>query len=302
MNEKKITSRKVILTSFFVDLLDILLSFVVAILSGSVVMISQVLEGFSDLVSSGLLLIGHNRSMQKEDRTHPFGYGKEIYFWTLLSALFMFGITSTFSFYLGVRRFAEPVVVHDVGAALFVLAVTLLTNFYAFFLSYKRLLRNRSFLDIIKVFYRSSLVETKTTFTLDLMGTVASFFGLIALLLYALTGDGRFDGIGAMIIGASLGVFSIFLVLGIKDVLVGKSASPETEEKIKKAALSVGKVEEISDLKTMHIGSEKLLVSLDAGIRGRLRKKELKKVIDEIEWKIREVVPSAKYVFVELGG
>ncbi len=301
-NEKKITSRKVILTSFFVDVLDIFLSLVVAILSGSVIMVSQVLEGFSDLASSALLLIGHNRSMQKEDRTHPFGYGREIYFWTLLAALFMFGITSTFSFYLGFRRFMEPVVVHDVGAALFVLAITLFTNFYAFFLSYKRLLKNRSFLNIVKIFYKSSLVETKTTFTLDLMGTIASFLGLASLFMYVLTGDGRFDGIGAMVIGLSLGVFSIFLVLGIKDVLVGKSASPETEEKIKDAALSVEKVEKVSDLKTMHIGSEKLLVSLDAGISGKLKKKELKEIIDQIEWKIREVVPSAKYVFVELGG
>lgn len=300
--EKRLTARRIILTSFFVDVLDVVLNFFVAILSGSVIMVTQVLEGLADLSASGFLLIGLSRSMRKEDKTHPFGYGREIYFWTLLSALIMFGITSTLSFYLGFRRFVEPIQLHDINLALFVLLLTLGTNAYAFLLSYKRLLRNRSFGSIVKIFFRSSLVETKTTFTLDLMGSLASFFGLTALLIYAVTGDGRFDGIGAMVIGVNLAVLSIFLVLGIKDMLIGRSASEETENKIKEVALSVKNVDKVSDLKTLHLGSEKLLVSLDVDIKGGLRKKELERIIGEIELKIKEVVPSAKYVFVELEG
>lgn len=265
-------------------------------------MVTQVLEGISDLSASGFLLIGLSKSLKKEDKTHPFGYGREIYFWTLLSALIMFGITSTLSFYLGYRRFVEPVQLHDINIALFVLLLTLGTNGYSFLLSYKRLIRNRSFLSIIRIFFRSSLVETKTTFTLDLMGSLASFFGLVALLIYAITGDGRFDGIGAMIIGVNLAILSIFLVLGIKDLLVGRSASGEIEEKIKQTALTVENVESVPELKTLHLGSEKLLVSLDVGIKGKPRKKELELIIGEIELKIKKIVPSAKYVFVELEG
>lgn len=298
--EKRLSARKIILTSFLVDFLDVFLNFFVAILSGSVIMVTQVLEGLADLSASGFLLIGLSKSLKKEDKTHPFGYGREIYFWTLLSALIMFGITSTLSFYLGWRRFTEPVQLRDVNFALGVLLLTLFTNGYAFFLSLKRLLRNRDFMGIMKIFYKSSLVETKTTFTLDLMGSLASFFGLIALLIYAVTGDGRFDGIGAMVIGFTLAVFSIFLVLGIKDMLVGRSASAETEDKIKEAVLNVEKVESLSGLKTLHLGSEKLLVSLDIETKGGLRKRELERIVGEIELKIKKVVPSAKYVFVEL--
>ncbi len=134
------------------------------------------------------------------------------------------------------------------------------------------------------------------------MGTMASFFGLVALLIYAITGDGRFDGLGAMIIGVNLAVFSVFLVLGIKDMLVGRSASVETENKIKDAVLNIEKVKGLSDLKTLHLGSEKLLVSLDVDIKGGLRRRELERIIGEIELKIKKVVPSAKYVFVELEG
>src|SRR5665213_2816533 len=97
--EDKVSAKKVLLTSFEVDFLDVALSLIAVILSVSVVMLTQVLEGVTDLTSSGFLLIGLYRSKQKEDRAHPFGYGREIYVWTLLSCLIMFGITATLSFY-----------------------------------------------------------------------------------------------------------------------------------------------------------------------------------------------------------
>ena len=297
---KKITARKVILTSFVVDVLDIVLNFSVTIISGSVVMMTQVLEAIADLIASGFLIIGLRRSMRKEDKTHPFGYGREIYFWTLLSALIMFGATSTLSFYFGWQRFLHPEALHNINIALIVLIITFFTNSYSFFLSFKRLLRKRPVKHILQIFYRSSLVETKTTFILDLMGALASLLGIIALGIYLVTGDMRFDGIGAMAIGISLGISSIFLVLGIRDLLIGRSASTETEKKIKEAALSVDEVNDILDLKTLHVGAEKLLVNLEVHMNSRLSTRELEKLIDKIKENIQKEVPSVKYLQVEL--
>ncbi len=298
--EQRVSARKVIVISFLVDVLDIVLNSVAAILSGSIVMVTQVLEAVADLSSSGFLLIGLRRSMRKDDRTHPFGYGREIYFWTLLSALIMFGLTSTLSFYFGWQRFNSPIQLHDTKFALFVLFITFFTNLYAFLLSLRRLLRKRDVKQIVQIFYRSSLVETKTTFILDLMGTTSSFFGMLALGVYFLTGDLKFDGLGAMIIGVTLGVFSIFLILGIRDLLVGKSASSETEKKIINAALQVDEVKGVLDIKTLHVGPEKLLVNLDVHMMSHLSTKELEGLIDKIKENIKKEVPSVKYLQVEL--
>ena len=298
--EKKITARRVIITSFVVDLLDIILSFSLAVISGSVIMVTQVLEAIADLTASGFLLIGLRRSMRKEDKTHPFGYGREIYFWTLLSALLMFGLTSTLSFYFGWKRFISPEEIHNINLALLVLVITFFTNFYAFFLSFRRLLRRRPAKHIVQIFYRSSLVETKTTFILDLMGTSASFLGVIALGIYVLSGDLRFDGIGAMAIGISLGFASIFLLLGIRDLLIGKSASEETEKKIIDAALEVEEVKGVLDLKTLHVGPERLLVNLEVHMQQRLSTRELEKLIDKVKESIQKEVPTVKYLQVEL--
>lgn len=298
--EQKVTTQKVILTSFTVDLLDIILNFAVAALSGSVIIFTEVLEGISDLFSSGFLMVGFYRSLQKEDNLHPFGYGSEIYFWSLLSALVMFGLTSSLSFYFGLQRFMHPQKVTDISLALVVLLIAVLTNGYAFTLSLIRLLRRRPAKHIARIFFKSSLVETKTTFTLDLMGTCSAVLGTIALGIYYFTGDERFDGLGAMIIGVVLAIFAFFLILGIRELLIGKSASKETEDKIRNAALEIDQVEDVLDIKTMHLGTEKLLVNLYVHMKSKLATRELEQLIDKIEDSVRKEVPSAKYVQVEL--
>lgn len=297
---QRISARKVVLTSFFVDILDIILSFITAVLSGSVIMLTQVLEAAADFTSSALLLFGIQRSMRKDDRNHPFGYGREVYFWTLLSGIVMFGLTSTLSFYFGWQRFNHPEPISNLPLAMVVLLVTLATNFYSFALSLKRLLKKRSIGQIIKIFFRSSLVETKTTFILDLMGATASLFGVISLMIYYFTKDLRFDGLGAMVIGITLGIFSISLISGIRDLVVGKSASQETEKRIIDAALKVEEVKGILDIKTLHVGPERLLVNLDVHMVSRLSTRELEKLIDEIKENIMREVPSVKYLQVEL--
>ena len=300
VKEKKISAKTVIVASFLVDVLDIVLSVFVSVVTGSVIMLTEALEGVSDLTSSGLLLIGLKRSTQKADRSHPFGYGREIYFWTLLAALVMFGVTSTVSIYFGWQRIVNPHPVENLYLAQIVLLIAFFSNGYAFFLSYKRLLKKRSFNQIVKIFYKSSLVETKTTFILDLMGTIASFLGMVALVIYRLTGDVRFDGIGAVVIGVALSFLALLLVMGIRDLLVGRSASRETEEKIKKAALMVEEVNEVLDLKTLHVGSEKLLVNLEVHMKNNLDTDEIEKLMDEIKERIQREVPSVKYIQVEL--
>lgn len=298
--KEKISANKVIVTSFLVDLSDVLINLVIAILSGSVIMLTQVLEGVSDLAASGILLVGLIRSGKASDSAHPFGYGREIYFWTLLSALITFGVTATLSIYFGWDRILHPHKVHDIWLVLAILVITIFTNGYAFLLSYRRLLEKRHVRHIIQIFYRSSLVETKTAFILDFMGTLASVLGVFALLIYVATGDFRFDGVGAVLMGVAIAIASIFLIEGIRDLLVGRSAPPEIEQKIRKAALNIEEVQDVLGIKTLHIGPDKLLVDLDVHMEARLTTREIEKLIDKIKEEIRREVPSAKYLQVEL--
>jgi divalent metal cation (Fe/Co/Zn/Cd) transporter len=199
---KSVTARRVVLTSFWVDALDIILNLAVTLVTGSVVMVAELTQGVSDLLASGLLIIGLHRPK------------KEIYFWTLSSTLVMLLLASSLSFYFGLKRFLHPQEIENILIAYMALIVSVVSNGYAFILSAQRILKKgASFRKVFQEFEASSLIMTKNTFVLDLMGMSAALVGLIALILYQVFGNLRFDGLGAMGIGIVLALLSLRLVV-----------------------------------------------------------------------------------------
>lgn len=200
----KVSSTQVVLTSFFVDLLDIVLNAVVMITTGSVVMLAELFQGVADLISSSFLLVGLRRPK------------KEVQKWTLLSALTMLLFASTMSFYYGLQRFLNPEEIENILLAYAALLIAGSSNGYAFFISVKRILDGRKFSKLSKTFASSPRIMTKNTFVLDLMGMSAAVVGFIALILYQLSGENSFDGLGAMGIGVVLAILSIYLIADIR--------------------------------------------------------------------------------------
>ena len=296
----RIPASRVVLTSFLVDVLDVATSLIIAILTGSVVMIVQVLQGISDLAASGFLVLGVRRANKPADIKHPFGHGREIYFWALLSALLTFGVTATLSFYLGLQRYLNPHNLHNLPLAYLVLGLTTLTNAYSFSLSAKRLLHETKFSELPKIFSQSPLIETKTTLVLDLMGTSASLMGLIALILYGITGDLKFDGLGAMIIGIALGAMALLLLKSVNDLMIGKSASEAEAEKIREAAMEFPQVKNILDLRTLYLDPEKLMVNLEVHLKDNLTADEIEVLVDKIKESIKSKVENVHHIQVEL--
>ena len=296
----KVSEQRVLITTFLVDLLDVAINLVVAILTGSVVLLAEFFQGLADLTAAGLLLIGHKRSKKSADKRHPFGYGKEVYFWTLISAVVMMTFTATASFYFGLMRFLEPEDIDMLWLGYVTLGITLATNAYAFSLSSSRLRKNKPFTQLPKLFLNSGDVTVKNALVLDLMGTTAAVSGLVSLLLYQFAGEKRFDGIGAMFIGVSTAVLAFVLVTSLRGLLVGERGTPETEEKITKAALSIREVKEVLDLKTMQIGLDKLLVNIEVNAQDNLSTDQLEALTDKIKTRLTERVPAIRHVQVEL--
>lgn len=296
----KISADKVVITSFAVSILDIAINTVVAIISGSVTMLSQALQGFSDLIAAGFLIIGVKRAKRTADSKHPLGYGKELYFWTFLAALVTFTITASASFYFGLKRFLNPEPIENIWLAFLALSIAIVTNSYSMSLGLRRLLGGSAISKTIDVFTRSVHIETKKAFLLDIMGTTAPVLGMISLILYHITGELHFDGFGAMIIGISMGIFALVILKGAKDLLVGQSAPPEIENKIKSTVQSNPHVISVLGLQTLYLGTEKLLVNLEVHIKDRLETDDIEELIDILETNIKAEVPSAKHIQIEL--
>lgn len=302
MPQKKaeISAEKVAVVSFLVDITDILVNLLFALISGSVVMATQSLQGGADLIASGLLVFGVKRSKKIADKRHPYGYGREVYFWTFLSALITFVFTAGFSFYLGLKRFLNPEPISNVNFLIIVLIVTTLTNGYAMSLSFRRILGKQIHKKIFRIFLHSAFITSKTAFMLDLMGTLASILGLISIILYKLTGYLRFDSLGAMLIGLTTSILAIFVLKSAKDLLVGQSATPEVEEKIKSLIETFNKEVEVIDLRTLHMGTGNLLVDAEVSLKNDFTGEEIEKLIDKIKKRINDEIPEAKEITLEL--
>lgn len=271
-----------------------------AVLSGSVVMLAESLQGAADLITSGMLLIGLKRSERRPNRHYRFGHGRELFFWVLMASLAMLVLTATLSVWFGIQRVLHPQHISHLWLAYFTLSIGFVTNFYAFNLSLRRLRGAHNGPKMWERFRHSSLVETKTTLVLDLLGTTASLTGLVAITAYALTGNSAFDGIGSIIIGFATAILAARLIGAVKDLLVGRSATNDIEAMIKKAALEIDGVEAVLDLRTMYLGSERLLVNLEVYMRGGLETREIEHLIDETKRHIKRRVPIVHHIQIEL--
>ncbi len=296
---QKISSNKAVWTSFLVDLGDIILNVTVMILTGSAVMLAEAFEGLSDLVASGLLLIGLRKSKLRPNKKHPFGFGKSLFFWTLISAIVMLIFGGGLSIYFGIQRFIHPEEIEKIYLAFGAVCISIITNGYALSVSIRRLLEKEKISKFLKIFLTTTHVETKNTFILDFTGTASAVIGLISLILYKFAKIEYFDAIGAILIGIIIAISSVMLIFGVKDYLVGKTASAETEESIRKSILKLNEVDEVIDLETMYIGSEKLLVHLDVNIK-LTNKENPEQIINQIKEHIHKEMPIVYFIQIEI--
>lgn len=299
MKKRAISAKKVLVTSFLVDLLDITMNLAVAIITGSVVMLAELLQGIADLIAAGFLLIGLKRSGIPADKTYPFGHGREMYFWTLLSSVIMLAVTAGISFYFGLKRFLSPQLIDNLLFAYAALTIAIASNGYSLSLGTRRLLNGEKLTKIFHRFTHSSKVETKATFILDLIGTTSAILGLIALTTFGLTGNLRYDGLGAMIIGIALGTLSFLLLFSVRGFLIGKSAPFQVKKRITESAKSIPGVLDVLDLKTVYVGPNKLLVNIEIHIKDNVDTDSIEKIIDKVKSKIREDTPDAFHIQVE---
>lgn len=293
---------RILWVSFFVDVSDVVINVTIAFITGSVTMLTQALEGTIDLLASTLLLIGAHYAQKEPDKRHPFGYGRELYFWALLAMLSMFAITAVLSVNWGITRLLRPEPIDNIGWALVALGTGLFTNGYSSYVSLSHLIGKHNNLSAWQAFSRAADIEVKTVFVLDFMGTIASLLGIIALAVYTITGDTMFDALGAIAVGIALGIFSIQLIRDVKNLLVGQSASPSILRKIRRIVHENEKVERIASLRAIHMGKGKLLVALEINFRDHLDTDTLETTIDKLEASIRTVYPQATEIYIEVEG
>ena len=294
-------SKKAVMAALLCNLGIALFKLIAALLGGSSTMLAESYHSFSDTLNQVLLLYGLKRSRRVPDDCHRFGYGKEQFFWSFMVAIILFGIAGTLSIREGYNKLQHPESVSHIGLAYLAIAVGIVFESYALKIAVRNIkkeMRSEQHRNIIEGIKHSKDPTTLTVLFEDTLALAGLLIAAVAITLVHITGILIIDAIASILIGVLLMVFALFLAFETKKLLVGEAVTPLKRRKILKAVIAFSEVKKIISLKTMHLSTDEVLVTLEINYKDDLMVDELEKVNDRIEKKIKEILPKAK-VYME---
>jgi cation diffusion facilitator family transporter len=273
--------------------------FVAFLLTGSASMLAEAVHSLADTGNELLLIIGRGRSNRPRSEEHPFGFGRERYFYGFVVSVMLFTVGATFSVYQGVHKIASPETVHSPWVDYGVLALSAVLEAFSLRTGVReanQLRGARGWGTFIRHAKAPELPVVLLEDTAALFGLVFAFAGVA---LSALTGDGRWDGAGSLGIGALLAVAAAIVAVETKSLLIGESASTEMQRMIL-AALEEGPgVMQVIHLRTVHVGPDSLLVAGKIAVRATDTAAQVAADINAAEKRVRTAVPIATTIYLE---
>jgi cation diffusion facilitator family transporter len=265
----------------------------------SAALLAEAVHSFADTGNQVLLLVGAHRAKREATPLHPFGFGRERYFWAFVVAIVLFTLGAAFAIYEGIEKVLHPHELESPQWAVGILIVAILLESLSFRTAIResnKLRRQASWPSFIR---NAKVPELPVVLLEDFGALVGLVLALAAVLLAIITGNGVWDGVGSLCIGTLLGVIAAILAAEMKSLLIGESADPEVEEQIVAAIEEAGSVVSLIHLRTEHIGPEELLVAAKVEFSPDLAVRDLAAAIDEVEGRLRDAVPAAEIVFIE---
>ncbi|MFB8008924.1 cation diffusion facilitator family transporter [Nocardia sp. NPDC056000] len=293
-------SRQAVLAAFAADVGITIAKFIGAAITGSGSMLAEAAHSLADSANQGLLLIGRKRAEQEPDQLHPFGYGRNRYFYAFVVALVIFSVGSLYSIEEGINKIRHQEELTDVGIALAILVVAMGLESYSLLTATRAsspLKGRNSWWRFIRTTRNPELPVVLLEDSGALIGLVLAFAGVG---LTALTGNPLWDGIGTVAIGVLLGCIAVVLIIEMQSLLIGEGATPDEERRIRTALVDGGgAVTRVLNLKTQYLAPNDLLVAAKVSMTSGLDINAAALALDDAEARVREAVPAAGNVYLE---
>ncbi|MFJ5552491.1 cation diffusion facilitator family transporter [Streptomyces sp. NPDC093225] len=273
--------------------------FVAFAFSGSSSMLAEGVHSLADSGNQGLLLLGGKKAQREATPQHPFGYGRERYIYAFLVSIVLFTVGGMFAIYEGYEKIKEP---HEIEAWYWpvgVLVFAIIAEGFSFRTAIAESNQLRGALSWKDFIRRAKAPELPVVLLEDFGALVGLVLALGGVGLSLLTGDGIWDGIGTVCIGALLIVIAIVLAAETKSLLLGEAAGTEEVAKIGAAVVDGRTVTGVIHMRTLHLGPEELLVAAKIAVQHDDTAAEVARAIDAAEARIREAVPIARVIYLE---
>ena len=292
------TSKTAIIAALIGNFLIAVTKGIAAALSGSSAMLSEAVHSFVDTGNEVLLLYGLKRAAKPPDKVHPYGYGRELYFWSFVVALLIFAVGAGVSAYEGFVHIRHPEPITDVWINFVVLGLAAIFEGVSWWFGWKAFSRVRRSRPIWDAFVASKdpttfmvLFEDSAALLGIAIAAVATFFSWKLKLPWI-------DGAGSILIGLVLAIVAVLLARESKELLIGERASPELSAAVRETASEDPCVRQVVDITTSQMGPDQVIATISVEIDEDLRVPEVEQLIARIEGAIRSRYPQLFRIFI----
>ena len=293
-------SQRAIIAAFLANLGIAVAKFIGFAFTGAASMLAEAVHSVADTSNQGLLLLGGRRARRPATPEHPFGYGRERYFWSFVVALVLFSAGALFALYEGQDKLRHPHTLDTVSWAIGILLVAIALESFSFRTAY---IESRTIKRAEETWWRfirrAKVPELPVVLLEDAGALVGLACALAGIGLAEATGNPRWDAAGSLAIGVLLAFIAGTLATEMKSLLIGEAASPEQQTAIIEALVATDGVRRMIDLRTEHLSPDQLLVVAKIEPDRDLEVPALAAVIDRAEAAIRAAVPEAQFIYLE---
>ena len=273
--------------------------FIAAFFTGSSAMLSEGVHSLVDTGNQALMLYGLKRAARPPDAQHPFGYGRELYFWTFIVALLVFALGAGISTYEGIVHIRNPEPIQSITTTYVVLGISFIFEGASWYLALKEFRRSKGRLGYLEAVEKS---KDPTTFTV-LFEDSAALIGLIiaaaGITAAHLLDRPELDGWASVGIGIVLATTAAILARETKSLLIGESADPALQASLMRIASEQPGVASANGVLTVHLGPEQVVANFSVEFDDAASAPEIEQTVEAMEKKIRESHPQVSSIFVK---
>ncbi len=274
---------------------------IAGVLTGSSAMLAESAHSVADTLNQAFLLTSIKKASKPADAEHPFGYGQERYFWSLLAAFGIFMLGAGFSIFEGILALGKSSESGSPLVAYIVLLVAGTAETISFLRAYRQMHAEakQEHTDLIEHVKKSADTTVKAALFEDSAAVIGLLLAAIGIGLRQLTGSGVYDGAASIAIGVLLVIVAVRLGLDNRDLLIGRAAGKRDLAAIRHVIETSDGVDDLIELLTMHLGPDNLIVAARVALADGLSANNAEDLADRIEHRLREQVPEVSHVFID---
>jgi cation diffusion facilitator family transporter len=290
---------KAVLAALAANLGIAITKFIAFLLTGSASMLAESVHSVADTGNEVLLLVGRGRSDRPRSDDHPFGFGRERYFYGFVVSVMLFTVGAAFSIYDGIHKVITPEAIHNSLIAFIVLGASMVLESFSLRTAIREANQVRGDRNWGTFIRRTKSPELPVVLLEDTAALIGLVFAFAGVGLSVATGNGRWDGVGSLGIGVLLATAAVILAIEMKSLLIGESASGDVQRRIVAALEDGPELVQVIHLRTVHIGPDSVLVTAKVAVRESDSAAQLTAGINAAEERVRAAVPTAQTIYLE---